>query len=207
MSDEADSKSLDGRAGLRDRVLKAAETTIAAGGLQSLKARNIAAEAGCAVGAIYNVFDNLDELILRVGSRTLSLLEAALVGTSLAQPRQSPAEELVPLARAYLDFARMHKMRWRALFEHRMAGGRAVPAWFTEDQNRLFLVLEAPLAGLAPRLSSEARALLARTLFSAVHGIVSLGLEEKLAPMPPEILNAQLEIVTRAFAAGLRGEA
>ncbi len=52
MNDEADSKSTDGRADLRERVLGAAEAAIAAGGLQSLKARNIAAKAGCAVGAI-----------------------------------------------------------------------------------------------------------------------------------------------------------
>lgn len=207
MNDEADSKSTDGRADLRERVLGAAEAAIAAGGLQSLKARNIAAKAGCAVGAIYNVFDDLDELILRVGSRTLSMLEAALAGASRAEARQTATEELVRLARAYLDFARMRKMRWRALFEHRMADARTVPAWFTEDQNRLLLILDAPLARLVPREPPEARALLARTLFSAVHGIVSLGLEEKLAPMPAEVLNTQLDIVTRAFAAGLRTKA
>jgi AcrR family transcriptional regulator len=207
MSGEADSKSPDGRANLRERVLAAAEAAIAAGGLQSLKARNIAAKAGCAVGAIYNVFDNLDELILRVGSRTLSLLEAALAGASLPQARQTATEELVRLARAYLGFARMHKMRWRALFEHRMADARPVSAWFTEDQNRLFLILDAPLARLVPREPPEARALLARTLFSAAHGIVSLGLEEKLAPMPAKVLNTQLEIVTRALAAGLKTKA
>ncbi|MGH6857278.1 MAG: TetR/AcrR family transcriptional regulator [Methylocella sp.] len=204
MNDEADSKSPDGRADLRERVLGAAEAAIAAGGLQNLKARNVAAEAGCAVGAIYNVFDDLDELILRVGARTRSLLEAALVGASLAPDGQTAADELVRLARAYLNFARMHKMRWRALFEHRMADARPVPAWYAEDRNRLLLMLDAPLARLRPREPPEARALLARTLFSAVHGIVSLGLEERLAPMPPKTLNAQLEIVTRAFAAGLR---
>ncbi len=135
------------------------------------------------------------------------MLEAALAGASRAEARQTATEELVRLARAYLDFARMRKMRWRALFEHRMADARTVPAWFTEDQNRLLLILDAPLARLVPREPPEARALLARTLFSAVHGIVSLGLEEKLAPMPAEVLNTQLDIVTRAFAAGLRTKA
>lgn len=203
MTEQRSTNKPDRRAELRERLLSAGREAIAAGGLQNLKARDLAAAAGCAVGAIYNVFDDLDELILRIGSRTLARL-AQVLAASADGPSPDAADELVRLARGYLDFARAHKLLWRALFEHRLSGGRAVPSWFLEDQNRLFALLDAPLARLLPGEPAPARAQLARTLFSAVHGVVSLGLEEKLAPMPAETLDAQLECLVRAFAAGLQ---
>jgi len=51
---------------LRERLLEAARAAINARGLSGLKARDLAAETGCALGAIYTAFDDLDELILRV---------------------------------------------------------------------------------------------------------------------------------------------
>jgi hypothetical protein len=45
--------------------------------------------------------------------------------------------------------------------------------------------------------------MLARTLFSAVHGVVTLGLEEKLGVVPPDILRRQLTLVVSAAADGL----
>ena len=54
------------RAQLRDRLIDIAQEAIAARGLAGLKARDLAAAAGCALGAIYTAFDDLDELILRV---------------------------------------------------------------------------------------------------------------------------------------------
>jgi len=38
----------------RQALIEAAEAAIALGGLSNLKAREIASEAGCALGAIYN---------------------------------------------------------------------------------------------------------------------------------------------------------
>ena len=51
---------------LRARLIDVAERTIAENGLAALKARDLAREAGCSVGTIYNVFEHLDELILCV---------------------------------------------------------------------------------------------------------------------------------------------
>ena len=189
------------RADLRERLVASGRAAIAEGGLQNLKARDLAATAGCAVGAIYNVFDDLDGLILRIGADTLARLERELAAPP--GPVAEPADELLRLSLGYLTFARVNKALWRALFEHRLAGGRAAPAWYLDDQSRLFALVEAPLARLLPDEPASSRALLARTLFSAVHGVVSLGLEEKLAPMPEAALDAELERLVRAFAGGL----
>src|SRR5580704_13288250 len=120
-------KQADRYAELRTRLTDAAERTIAEKGLAALRARDIAGEAGCAVGTIYNVFEHLDELILSVGSRTLAMLDAALETARLARPygsTEDAADDLVRLALACLKFAARHTVRWRALFEHRMSEAR-----------------------------------------------------------------------------------
>src|SRR5690242_17828165 len=60
------------RAHLRDVLVGAAERTITQHGPGSLRARALAEEAGCAVGAIYNVVEDLDDLVLLVNARTLT---------------------------------------------------------------------------------------------------------------------------------------
>jgi AcrR family transcriptional regulator len=199
-------RQADRHTALREQLIDAAERTIASKGLAALKARDLAREVGCAVGTIYNVFEHLDELVLFVGSRTLTMLEAALAAarptTVGHDSTEEAADDLVRLAIAYLEFAGMHTVRWRALFEHRMSEARPLPELFVEQQHRLFAQLERPLGALLPELDRDARRTLARTVFSAVHGIVALGLEEKLVSLPLSDLAAQLAATVRAIATG-----
>jgi len=188
---------------LRARLIDIAQETIAAQGLAGLKARDLAAAAGCAIGAIYTAFDDLDELILRVNARTLARLETALdraLGDAEAE------QALQVMARTYLDFARAEEPSWRALFEHRLPPGAAPPQWYVDARNRLFNRLDAPLSRLLPGTGHWAREAFARTLFSAVHGVVALGLEEKIAETPPKLLDDQLEKLVRIIADGLMME-
>lgn len=195
------------RAALREALIEAAERIVAAHGLAAVKARDLAREAGCAVGAIYNVVPDLDALILAVNLRTLTLFEAA-IARSLEDAPPLPGgvpgavDELVRLAFAYLRFAQAHPLRWRTLFRHRTAGG-VVPDWYRAEQGRLFRYIEAPLARLCPGLTGEDRALRARSLFSCTHGLVSLGLDERLMALAPEVLAGELEAVVRAMGQGL----
>ena len=200
----------DRRKPLRDKLIAAAEAAMAEGGLPALRARDLAQQAGCAVGAIYNVFPDLDALILAVNLRTLGLFEAAIArsgGDADAQAApvaEAAVNDLVRLALAYLAFAQSNGPRWRALFQHRMAGG-PVPDWYRAEQGRLFRYIEAPLARLCPGLADAERALRARSLFSSTHGLVSLGLDEKLMSLPPATLAREVEAVVRAVGRGLAG--
>ena len=189
------------RRALAEALLDAAERRIAAGGLAELKARDLAQEAGCALGALYTVFADLDAIILGVAMRTLDALEAAL---DQAEAGGDPAARIEALADAYLSYAAANRPRWSALFEHRMAGGHPTPAWYRARLAHLFAHVEAPLGALCPRLDAEARASLARSLFSAVQGVVALGLDEKLGPMPEPQLRAHLRLIARAMAQGLK---
>ena len=192
------------RQGLHDRLVDAAEAAIAESGLSHLRARSLAEAVGCSVGAIYGVFPDLEALVLEVNGRTLHEIDQAM---RKAASDLGPVEHLVRLAQAYLDYAAVHRQLWSALFLHVMPEWRPAAPWYAERQEAAFSHIETPLETLAPRLRPEERALLARSMFSAVHGMVALGLDEKVAAMPMPVLRAQVRLIVEAIARGLaRGE-
>ena len=196
------SKALERRDKLRELLILAAQRSIATGGLAGLKTRELAREIGCANGAVYNLVEDMDELILRVGSRTLGRLDAALTGAESGGPAK-PAEILVRIAIAYCDFAAENLELWRALFEHRMAQGKATPEWAISEQMDLFRHIYRPLAALFPKRSPAELGVMARSLFSAVHGMVLLGLEQKLIAVPIDALRNEIATILRATLRGL----
>ena len=190
------------RRNLKESLIDAAEQGISSYGLPGLRARSLAERIGCAVGAIYNVVADLDELIMLVNARTLAALERDLLAAK-RNAGDTAIDRLCRMALAYLDFATTRRARWRAVFDHRLPPGKAMPHWYLDDQMRLFSYVEGPVGELLPGVSPSRRALIARTLFSAVHGIVTLGLEEKLQALAPDDLREQLTFAVAALARGL----
>lgn len=204
----SETKATARRRKLRDALIDAAERTIEAEGLRGLKARELAYKVGCAVGAIYNVVTDLDDLIFAVNARTLEQLEAKLTAAGATGAAGAPGIEgataqLVRLALAYLEFAAAHTLRWRAVFDHQPLAGREMPDWYLAEQLRLFGYVEAPLRVLLPSAAPDRRAMIARSLVSAVHGIVVLGLEEKLQLIPLPVLREQVTLLVGAMGRGL----
>ena len=196
------SKALERRAKLREALIEAAERAIAAKGLGGLKTRELAQEIGIANGGVYNLVEDVDELILRVGSRTLARLDGSL---SLAESggTSTPREMLVRIAVAYCDFAAENLETWRALFEHRMQTGKPVPDWAVSEQMDLFRHIYKPLAALFPERPPVQLGVTARSLFSAVHGMVALGLEQKLIAVPIKALRSEIARLVQAMIDGL----
>ena len=191
---------------LKEALVDAASRTIAKDGIRGLKARALADEAGCALGAIYNVVADLDELVLHANARTLASLERSLTAaTATGTGPDWAIGQLVTLALTYLEFAASHRRQWQALFEHRLASGSEVPEWYQQELARLFGYIERSVAELQPNTRPERRKLLARSLFSAVHGLVALGLEEKLQFIPLPALREQVTTIVTALGYGLAG--
>jgi AcrR family transcriptional regulator len=196
------SKTLERRAKQREALILAAEKAVAAKGLAGLKSRELAQKIGVANGAVFNLVADMDELILRVGSRTLARLDAALTAAESAGS-PSPAETLVRIAVAYCDFAAENLDLWRALFEHRMAPDKQVPEWAVEEQMNLFRHIYHPLKKLFPKWTADELVITARSLFAAVHGMVSLGLEQKLIAVPVAALRDEITTIVKATIKGL----
>jgi AcrR family transcriptional regulator len=194
---------------LREALIAAATRAIDERGVASVRARDLAAEVGCAVGSIYNVFPDIDALILAVKAETLDKLEAE-VRTRLGEfapgtPLEARAR-FVALARVYLGFAHENWRLWSAAFEH---ASPDTPAYrsYMERLDAILVNIENPLGALLPSLDSGERRLVARGLFGAVHGMVTLGLNQKLGEISLDQLGWQIETVFTATLDGLMANA
>ena len=183
----------------RLQILEIARGIIAAKGLRSLKVRDIAEAAGCSVGSVYNEFGDFDGVILTVNRETVQALTSRLEGV----PTEDPVRQLYGLAATYLEFFAEHANLLRSLFEHRMEDDRPYPDDILQMVMDAFALMHAPLVRLLPDADDVKIALLSRTLFSAVHGIISLGLEERMIAVPPQMLRQQVDQFIDVHLAGL----
>lgn len=171
------------RNALREVLIALAEKQIAAEGMDGLRARDLAVAAGCAVGAIYNVFPDLTALTLEVNARTFADLGQD-VAEALAQTAANPTAQMVTMGLSYHRFAATNRNRWRALFQVPLPAGSKPPDWYLTDMERLFAYIADPVSVLFPQMAASDQALFTRALFSSVHGIVWLTLDETSPGLP-----------------------
>ena len=191
---------------LREALVAAAARTVEAHGFPGLKARELAAEVGCAVGSIYNVFPDFDALILAVKAQALDRWQRELIeelGPFVPAGPDAAAKRFEDLGRAYLDFAARNWPMWSSMFEHKGSRSSAMDEYMLR-LDAILTNIEQPLGALLPEADGKTRRLLARTLFAAVHGVVSLGLDGRLGEIPLAELHDQVRRLLRATLKGLR---
>lgn len=184
---------------LRELILGAARRVIVELGFQELSAREIARVIGYAPGTLYNMFDNLDEILLRVEARILEELDEAV---GRAMTGKKGAEAVRCFATTYVQFAYDNPQLWQLIQEHSPTDRGVAAEWYLE---RLY----APLARLEPELgrligSSDADdiARLARLIWSSIHGIIQVATTPKFGTLPLATTMSMIEtLVTRYVSA------
>jgi AcrR family transcriptional regulator len=187
---------------LKTEALAIATRIIAEEGLAALQARRVATEAGCSVGSIYNVFGDLDGLIIAANSATIAMLGNDLAESFKTHAGQPTQARLMDLALAYMRFAIHHLNRWKAVFEHRLMTARDIPESYRADQARLLELIEKIIAAEIPDGALRVHA--GRALFASVHGIITLALDAKLQPFNRKSLEQEIRFIVRAAANGLK---
>lgn len=186
---------------LKELILVAATELIERDGLAGLSAREIARRIGYSPGTLYNVFENLDDLVLTIEARLLDRLAARLGDL----PPQPTAEaRVLALARAYLAFTHENPKLWNLLFEHHMPAGKPVPGWYQTKLDGLMSRIEDALAPLVDPSDPVALPRAARVLWSGVHGITSLSTADKLSNITTEAAAPLVEDLVATYLAGLK---
>lgn len=164
---------------LRDLALQAAEELVVSYGIAGLSTRKIATRIGYTVGSLYLIFRNLDDLIAQVNERTLDDLFDKL-HASVSERNLSPQAAIAALGSAYIAFASANSNRWKMIFEHRMPEGESVSDAFKGKVARMFELVQDYLRPMAGARSQEQLELASQALWSGVHGVCILGLDQKL---------------------------
>lgn len=140
-------------------------------GLRGLRARQIARDIGYTIGTLYNLFEDLDDIIMHMNGETLDRLLGECSKVELAQ---DPNRDLERLVHCYLSFTYENPRLWNAIFEHKLPENRPVPDWFSEKVSKLLSMIER---ALAPVLSGRSDAEIhqhARILWMSLFGMTVL---------------------------------
>lgn len=147
-----------------------------------LSLRMVARDIGYSPGTLINLFGSYSLLLLAVNACTLDCIRDQLL-QAMDNSRRADAGvigELEAAAAAYFHYAQENPHAWRLVFELHLDAETPLPAWQSGRISALFTLLEARLLKLKPRATAADCASAARVIWSGVHGICTLLLDNKL---------------------------
>jgi len=186
---------------LYELALNAAKGIVGKDGLHALTARNVADAIGYSPGTLYNLFDNLDGLILHLNGRTLDSLYGRLNTVTL---KNKPAIDVQALLDAYLGFLSDEPNLWRTLFDHTLPDGINLPDWYSQKIDKPLALIERALSPLFTSKNPDDAKRTARILWASLHGICSLSDTGKLDVVTNQTVSQMANELTRHFVTGLK---
>ncbi len=188
---------------LHAQVMAACDAWLQEHPVHTLSLRALAREVGCAPSTLLKLYGSFGNLLQHVNIETLARLRG-VIEPLLADI--APDERLKALARAYWQFARQDPHRWQLLFDYPLAQEGELDQRQNEMIEGLFLRVEATLKEYQPALDDLEARRLSRTLWGSVHGLVQLGLNERLGYWQGEPLEVGelLDQLLATILAGLR---
>ncbi|MDN3684454.1 TetR-like C-terminal domain-containing protein [Vibrio sinaloensis] len=139
--------------------------------------RKIANMIGYVPSTLVNVFGNYNLLLLHVVAQTLD--ELAQEATEVVASSDDYKTALYQLAHCYHDFAQKASAPLAAyFFEHNM-NGETLPEWQAQRIDNMTGMLEQLLRVLGPERNEDEVLKASRVLWSGVHGITLLSVDDK----------------------------
>lgn len=189
---------------LRQLILDAAHRIVEANGVSQLSAREIARAIDYAPGTLYNMYQNLDEILLRVQVRLLNQLDDRLARD---MDGAVGADAVRCFAGSFVAFAHAQPRLWSLLGEHVMPAEPALPVWFVKPLEAPIVRLEPPLAVVMRSNDAKAIRRAARTLWCVVHGMTAMSVCAKFGQLDNNTMTHQVTDVIDAYLTGLAARA
>ena len=162
---------------LRESLLLAAETVLAAHGVRGITLREVAKAAGVSHAAPYHHFASLNEMLAAVAERGFAELAEAM---ECANAAGDTRERLLHIAQAYVRCARSQPERFRLMFAPQLNQAAAFPV-LQAASRRAFAILSAAACEHDPVNGTE----LALCGWSLSHGLSNLLIDGALVNAAP----------------------
>jgi AcrR family transcriptional regulator len=156
---------------------------------------------GYSPGTLYNIFENLDDVLLT--------LQVQLMGRTVEHLKRVPIgsdgeKNIEDLAHAYVDFALVNRRMWNLFLAHSLPPGASVPTLFHDYTNSLVDIVRAALTPIAPNAPRESLDATARALWAGLNGITAIAATEKGVYLTPATAQSYARELTSNFIRGLR---
>ena len=147
-----------------------------------LSLRKVAGMIGYVPSTLVNVFGNYNLLLLHAVAQTLDELFAE--AEAEMKEASSAEDALKRLAYCYLGLCLAEPIPLAIIFQHTM-NGEELPEWQSERINNMTGMLETLIHQINPNLSSDETLEASRVIWSGVHGITLLSVDDKLFTAVP----------------------
>ena len=163
---------------LHAQVMAACDAWLAEQPVHELSLRSLARDVGCAPSTLLKLYGSFHNLLQHVNLESLGRLRCVI--EPLLADTTPPAERLKALALGYWTFARPDAHRWQVRFDYPLAQEGELDQRQSDMIEALFSRVEEALKEYEPNLDDLEARRLARTLWGSVHGLVQLGLNDRL---------------------------
>ncbi|WP_447927126.1 MULTISPECIES: TetR/AcrR family transcriptional regulator [unclassified Vreelandella] len=189
---------------LHAQVMHVCDEWLASRPVHGLSLRALARDVGCAPSTLLKLYGSFNNLLQHVNVETLARLQQTI--ESLTEDEPEPW--LRELAHAYWHFAEAGCYRWHLLFDYPLAEEGELDQRQSDLIEALFTQVETSLKRYQPALDDMEARRLGRTLWGSVHGLVQLGLNERLGYWQGQQLKVDelLDQLMSTVLAGLRAQ-
>lgn len=197
------------RVELREKLILATIDRLEASGVNGVRARDLASEVGCAVGTIYNLVGDLDDLILLACARTLEEFKVFAMENFVEQQANGVTNLrlLESLGASYIDFASAHRKRWQAAFEVSYEENSHFHQIYVTSQSQLLNLITDALSNINADIDEAELANIGRALWASVHGITMLALSNSRNPLTRDKILTQCNLIIHPVVENLKTRA
>ena len=187
---------------LRQLILDASQTIVERSGITGLSAREIARMIGYSPGTLYNIFENLDDILLtlqvQLQTRTVEHLKHVPFG--LGWRKEHRGFELRRMSTSRLPTVACGTCFWRIAF-HPEPRCRSL---LHDNINKIAGIVRTAVAPLAPNTPREKLEAMAWALWTGIHGITAVAATEKGVYVTPATAQSYAKDLAVTFVRGLR---
>ena len=180
---------------LKQMILSSSRNILEKDGISGLSARAIAKQIGYSPGTLYNVFKNLDDLVLTIEG---ALLQEGLAALRAVPRHGKPEDRLRALAECYIAFALKNRRLWNVLFQHSPKVDPSELAGVNGALKAMHDEFREAVAQLMQSRRPEEIEQLASGVWFSIHGISSIAVSEKILDIDPAHAAGYVGIMTDA---------
>lgn len=156
---------------------------------------------GYSPGTLYNIFQNLDDVLLTLQIQLLSEIVDNLKSVQMGQDGE---RNIKALTSAYVDFAMANRRLWNLLFAHNLPPPIALPAAFYDHTKAISDMVSIALEPLAAGVPADKLDTMSRAYWAGIHGITAIAATEKGMFLTPATAQTYSNEITTAFVKALR---
>lgn len=162
---------------INDMILNSAMSIVENEGHLKLSTRKIATQIGYTVGTLYNVFQNLDDIIIHLNGMVLDKLITKM--KSNLNKTDCNIETFKKLGIAYANFSAENYHLWDMLVNYRVDPKSEIPKWYPKKIQELFEILETQLSKVIKTNNISALRDDITVMWASIHGICILSIKGK----------------------------